>query len=70
MNSEGMHRRAIALEADLKAEGRNAEEISGILGAAFMASLVELPRSQRELILTAHLCAIRESIEAVMNVRQ
>jgi hypothetical protein len=51
--------RAAQVERELRAEGVDALLIPGILGAAFMASLTNLPQGKRRMVITAHVEALR-----------
>jgi hypothetical protein len=51
-------RRATRFERELRAERVDAVLIPGILGAAFMASLTNLPPAERRMAIVAHLEAL------------
>jgi hypothetical protein len=59
MNAAEQFRRAARIERALRAEGVDAVLIPGIIGAAFMASLTNLPPVRRRQVIVAHLAAVR-----------
>jgi hypothetical protein len=59
MNAGEQLRRSAAIERTLRAEGVDAVLIPGIIGAAFMASLTNLPPVRRRQVIVAHLAAVR-----------
>jgi predicted nuclease with RNAse H fold len=60
VTQEQLFRRAARIERELRAEGVPSIEIPGVIGAAFMASLTNLPRHKRRSAIAAHLVALRE----------
>ena len=70
MNSAEQHRRAARIERELRAEGIDALLIPGIIGAAFMASLTNLPKGTRRMAIVAHVEALRLVFDDVLRSPQ
>jgi hypothetical protein len=60
-------RRTAQIEAQLRAEGVDPMLIPGIIGAAFMGSLTNLPPRQRIRVIQAHLAAVREVMAGALK---
>jgi hypothetical protein len=67
MTREQLFRHAARIERKLRAEGVPSIEIPGILAAAFMASLTNLPRHKRLPVIVAHLEAVKAIAEDVVT---
>jgi precorrin-2 methylase len=67
---EKLFRRAGRIESELRAEGVPAMLIPGILGAAFMASLTNLPLAERVMAIRIHITALRTIYDDVMGAQQ
>jgi hypothetical protein len=63
-------RRAARLERELRAEGVPALLIPAILGAAFMASLTNLPLTERISVIRGHIFALRLIYDDIMKANQ
>jgi hypothetical protein len=61
---------AADIERRLRAEGVDALLIPGLLGAAFMAALTNLPRQQRLEVVHAHIIALRGIYNDILEARQ
>jgi hypothetical protein len=61
---------AARFERELRAEGVDALLIPGLLGAAFMAALTNLPSHQRLEVIHAHIIALREIYNDLLAARQ
>jgi hypothetical protein len=70
MSDEKLFRRAARFERELRAEGVDALLIPGLLGAAFMAALTNLPPHQRLEVVHAHIIALREIYNDLLAARQ
>jgi hypothetical protein len=70
MTDEKLFRRAARFERELRAEGVDTLLIPGLLGAAFMAALTNLPRQQRLEVVHAHIIALREIYNDILDARQ
>jgi predicted nuclease with RNAse H fold len=70
MTREQLSHRADRIERELRAEGVASIEIPVVIGAAFMASLTNLPRHKRRRAIAAHLVALREIAEDIAAAPQ
>ena len=58
MTIDALIKLTASLEPQLRAKGVAPNEVPGVLGAAFMASLLNLPPDERIAAINAHLAAI------------
>ena len=70
MIDKKLFRRAACFERELRAEGVDALLIPGLLGAAFMAALTNLPRRERLEVVCAHIVALREIYNDILAAAQ
>lgn len=70
LTSEVSISRAARFEKILRAEGYEPMMIPGMLGAAYMASLINLPADERERVLRAHLAVVEGMIADLLAAPQ